>query len=533
ASVSISSNGAPPYQYSLDGSTWQASSQFAGLAAGNYTVYFRDQNQCAGSQTFTVNQPSALTFTPSEQAALCNGASNGLVMIAASGGVAPYQYSIDGLNYQAVNSFNVPAGNYTIYVKDQNNCVQSQQVSVGEPALLSASSTTSNASCAGGADGVITITSSGGTSPYQYSIDGIYYQASNVFNVIAGNYTVLIKDANGCTTSNNVAVGLTNNLYVSPAADQTVCEGIGVELEPVTNATEFIWTPAQGLNASNIKKPVATPSVTTDYYVQTILGVCSAYDTIRVNVLPAPVANAGTDAAICFGQSVQLTGSGGTQYIWSPDNYMNTSLAADPIVTPAQTIQYLLHVVDANGCRSLQPDIVTVNVTPPIVVRISKDTVVANGDVFQLFANSVATDYAWIPAFGLDDASKATPVVTVTGDITYTVTATTSAGCKGEASVILKVFNGPEIYVPTAFTPNGDGKNDLFKPFPVGIKNYTYFRIYNRWGQEIYSTADFNRGWDGTISGKQQPTGTYVWIVEGITKENKKIVKRGTIILVR
>lgn len=533
ATISISSNGAPPYQYSLDGTTWQNSNQFTGLVAGDYTVHFRDQNQCSGTQAFTVNQPTALTFTPSEQAALCNGAGNGQVLIAAAGGTAPYQYSLDGVNYQAMNSFNVPAGNYTVYVKDQNNCIQSQQVSVGEPSSLSATSAATNASCDGGADGVITVTTSGGTSPYQYSINGVDYQASNIFYVTPGNYTVMVKDANGCTTSNNLAVGLTNNLTVAPAGDLTVCEGVGVELEPLTNATQFIWTPSQGLSATNVKKPVATPSATTDYYVQAILGVCSAYDTIRVNVLPAPVANAGPDKDICFGQTVQLTGSGGSQYIWSPDTYMNTNLAADPVVTPAQTMQYVLNVVDANGCRSLQPDMVTVNVTPPIVVKISKDTIVANGDVFQLFASSVATDYTWTPAFGLDDANKATPMVTVTGDITYTVVATTSAGCKGEASVTLRVFEGPEIYVPTAFTPNGDGKNDVFKPFPVGIKNYTYFRIYNRWGQEIFASADFNRGWDGTINGKQQPTGTYVWIVEGITKDNKKIVKRGTIIVVR
>jgi gliding motility-associated-like protein len=124
-------------------------------------------------------------------------------------------------------------------------------------------------------------------------------------------------------------------------------------------------------------------------------------------------------------------------------------------------------------------------------------------------------------------------MVTVTGDISYTVLATTSAGCKGEASVNLKVYKGPEIYVPTAFTPNGDGRNDVFKPFPVGIKAYTYFRVYNRWGQLVYSTSDFNRGWDGKMNGKEQPTGTYVWMVEGITKENKKISKNGSVTLIR
>ena len=207
--------------------------------------------------------------------------------------------------------------------------------------------------------------------------------------------------------------------------------------------------------------------------------------------------------------------------------------ASQPVVAPKQTIQYSLSVIDGKGCRSLQPATVRVTVTPPIFVQISKDTVVAYGDVFQLHAASVATDYSWQPAAGLDDPAKPNPVVTVTGDILYTVTASTSAGCKGTASVQLKVYQGPEIYMPTAFTPNNDGKNDVFKPFPVGIKMYTYFRVFNRWGQLLYSTVDFNQGWDGKVNGKEQPSGTYVWIVEGITKDNKKITKRGTVVLIR
>jgi hypothetical protein len=119
-----------------------------------------------------------------------------------------------------------------------------------------------------------------------------------------------------------------------------------------------------------------------------------------VNVLPAPVPDAGADGDICYGQSYQLKGNGGVAYEWSPSTFMNNSMVVDPSVSPDKTIQYTLHVVDANGCRSLQPDIVTVNVTPPIVVRISKDTVVSFGDVFQLHASSVATNYTWSPAFG-------------------------------------------------------------------------------------------------------------------------------------
>jgi gliding motility-associated-like protein len=95
------------------------------------------------------------------------------------------------------------------------------------------------------------------------------------------------------------------------------------------------------------------------------------------------------------------------------------------------------------------------------------------------------------------------------------------------------VSKGPDIYVPNGFTPNGDGKNDTFTPIPIGIKSYNYFRVFNRWGQIIFSTKKQNDGWDGKLGGKEQPAGAYVWMIEGITKDNRFITKKGTVILIR
>lgn len=529
--VSVSSNGAPPYQYSLDGVNWQISNTFNGLTAGSYSVRFRDNNNCNGQQSFTITEPAILNISPALESVLCNGQSNGKIMVAATGGTAPYQYSLNGTLYQSSNTFNVAAGTHTVYVRDVNGCVRNQVVSITEPSVLAATTSTIGASCAG--LGSITVNANGGSGSYQYSIDGIIFQPSNVLNVPPGNYTVTIRDINGCTTTRSAIVGLINDLTVTPVGDETICEGTSVQLRPNSNATQFSWTNGSSLNASNIEQPIASPTVTTQYIVTATLGVCSANDTINVNVLPAPIADAGPGGDICFGQTYQLRGNGGVSYQWLPATYLSSASVNNPVSTPSQSIRYSLMVTDANGCQSLQPDIVQVNVTPPIVVQISKDTAVAMGDVFQLHASSVANNYVWSPGFGLNNIYDPNPIVTVTGDITYKVTATTNAGCKGEASVTLKVYKGPDIYVPTAFTPNGDGKNDVFRPFPVGIKNYTYFRVYNRWGQVIFSTSEFNKGWDGKVNGIEQPSGTYIWVIEGFTKDNKKISKKGTVTLIR
>nr|MBP6415944.1 gliding motility-associated C-terminal domain-containing protein [Chitinophagaceae bacterium] len=120
------------------------------------------------------------------------------------------------------------------------------------------------------------------------------------------------------------------------------------------------------------------------------------------------------------------------------------------------------------------------------------------------------------------------------GDVVqYRVITSTIAGCKGEGYVTVRVYKGPDIYVPTGFTPNGDGKNDKFTPFPVGIKSYKYFRVFNRWGQLIFSTTKLHDGWDGKLGGREQPSGAYVWMIEGVTKDDRVITKKGTVTLIR
>jgi gliding motility-associated-like protein len=534
ATVSLSNNGTPPYQYSLDGVSYQASNVFGGLGAGNYTVYFKDQNQCASTQAFSIGQPAVLALASAGKAVLCNGQANGQITSAVNGGTAPYQFRINGGAYQTSDVFNVAAGTYTVTVQDAAGCTATQTLTITEPAAISATAVTAVASCAGN-DGKITLTASGGTSPYQYSSDGANYQSGNVLTVAPGNYTAFVKDANGCVFSlNNQVVGLTNTLTFTPMADTTICEGVSATLRPQSNATGYSWQTSASLSAANIQNPVASPKTDERFIVTLSLGICSASDTVNVFVRPAPVADAGANATICFGQDYTLQGSGGVSYQWSPATYLTSTNTATPTsVRPRENMQYALTVTDANGCRSLQPDVMQLSVTPPIKVTLNKDTVVAMNDTLRLFASSIATSYLWSPAFGLSDATVANPLATITGDISYTVVATTAAGCQGEARINIKVYDGPELYTPTAFTPNGDGRNDVFRPFPVGIKQLNYFRVYNREGQLLFSTTTLNRGWDGTYNGQPQVPATYVWVAEGVTKEGKVIAKKGTVVLIR
>ncbi len=537
--VSQPAVGSGPFEYSLDGSNWQASNTFPGLPAGTYTVYFRDGSGCQGQLSQTIAQPAALGGTASALAAICNGQNNGSITVSGAGGVTPYEYSIDGgSSWQSGNTFNVGAGTYTVTIRDANQCITTQSVTVTEPAGMMASATTTNATCNGGNDGSITLSASGGNTSYEYSLDGNTYQPSAIFNVPPGTYTGTIRDNLGCTvTVPGIVVDLTNDLSFAAPSSPTICEGSSTQLSISTNAQQYSWTPAAGLDNPYSATPLASPTSTTTYTASLTYGRCAADVPVTVNVNAAPIPNAGADGYICYGQTYQLQGSGGVQYTWSPSAYLSADDVSNPVSTPDRTMIYALSVVDANGCPSLVTDEVKVDLTPPIHVSTYPfDTVVYAGDQFPVLATSVATDYLWSPATGLSDPNIANPTVTAgqVGDvIVYKVTAYTQAGCKGEGYVRVRVYEGPEIYVPTAFTPNGDGRNDRFFPFPVGIKSIKYFRVFNRWGQLMFSTSTLHDGWDGKFGGVEQASGVYVWVVEGFTLDDRLISHKGTVTLIR
>jgi gliding motility-associated-like protein len=529
--------GNAPFEYSLDGTNWQTSNTFTGLAAGIYTAYFRESNGCQNSQQVTINEPTAISASLSSVPVVCNGQSNGTITVTASGGTAPFQYSLNGAPFQPGNIFNVSAGSYTVTIMDNNNCISTATINITEPAALTINLNAGNASCNGGNDGVITVTAGGGNSGYQYSLDGVHFQSSNVFNVLQGNYTVTVRDMLGCSATGNITVGLNSNLTFTPLADNTICEGTSAQLQFNSNATQYTWSPAAGLNNATISNPVASPVTTTQYIVTATLGLCSINDTVVVNVNPAPVPDAGPDGFICYGQSFRLQGSGGVSFTWSPSGYLDNATIANPVSTPITTTTYSLSVTDANGCQSLVTDVVTVDVTPPIHVQTyPKDTILYSGEQVQLWSGSIGNIYNWTPSIGLSNPTISNPVATagaVGSEVIYKVTASTIAGCKGEGYAKIRVYKGPDVYMPSAFSPNSDGLNDFFKPTNVGIKQLNYFRIYNRWGQLLFSTNRLDQGWDGSFGGVKQPSGVYVWIIQAVTDDNRIVNKKGTMLLVR
>ncbi|HQR01351.1 MAG TPA: gliding motility-associated C-terminal domain-containing protein, partial [Ferruginibacter sp.] len=229
----------------------------------------------------------------------------------------------------------------------------------------------------------------------------------------------------------------------------------------------------------------------------------------------------------------------GTHYSWSPATWLSNPNIADPDVNnPGNpvNITYRLKVTDANGCES-STDEVKITFAAPATVFIEADSSVAINQPVQLNAidknNSDFIDYRWSPVYGLNNPFIKDPVARLDKDMTYTVQASNKYHCTATAHISIKVFRGPEIYVPNSFTPNGDGLNDFLKPVPVGLVEFHYLKIFNRFGHLLFTITDPARGWDGRIQGVEQNSGTYVWIAEGVDYKGNLIMRKGYSTLIR
>ena len=532
----------------------QNSPTFTGLSIGSYNYSFTNLSSgCMGSGTTTLTTNTPLTTTVALTMPLCYLGSDGIISLVPSGGVPNYEYSLDaGLTYQTSGVFStVNGGTHTIRIKDNVGCIKDTTIIMSQPTLLLASATSTPGTC-NGSDGQIVVSGSAGTPGYTYSINnGGTYQAGATFIVNGGSYPdIKVKDANGCVSGTSVVVTLIDNMVVTPVRDTTICVEQSVVLIPnfSIEATVFNWRTIPNaalsgtLSSTTIKTPTATPTDTTIYVVKASWGICQREDTIRVNVLHKPIPNAGPGNIICQYASTPLTGfatntSGPVSFEWTPSSSVHPANVDVTSADPFTTQIYTLTVTDNYGCNFSVSDTVKITVQPPVPAFAGNDTIAVRGQSIQLTASGGpdVVNYLWTPSYYIANPnanSDTIRTINLTDDQMFMVTVTDIGGCIGKDSVFVRVYDGPTYYVPTSFTPNGDGLNDFFRAIPVGIANTEYFRVYNRFGQIVFETNRWLQGWNGSFQGRKQPSGTYIWIVKGIDKYNKPVEQKGTVVLI-
>jgi gliding motility-associated-like protein len=349
-------------------------------------------------------------------------------------------------------------------------------------------------------------------------------------------YVVKLDDS-GCINTDSVRVRVVGSVSLQAKPDTTICGGDPAVLGAQTDGLTYSWTPTASLSDPTLLNPIATPATTTTYTLLTTIGSCSAMDNMTVKVVPYPGSDAGPDDTICYNTSEQLNGNiVGSSFSWSPTNSMVNANTLTPTVFPARTTAYVLTVYDILGCPKPGIDTILVTVMPKMHPFAGRDTTVIVGQPLQ-FNASGGVSYLWSPDTGLSAIDIPDPIGIYTNEIdliSYKVVVTNQAGCLDSAYVNVKVFKtGPSVFVPTAFTPNGDGLNDVIRPIAVGMQRIEYFSIYNRWGQLVFTTTINGEGWDGKIAGKNQGSGVFVWMVKAIDYLGKTYFRKGTVTLIR
>ncbi|MEO6963924.1 MAG: gliding motility-associated C-terminal domain-containing protein [Puia sp.] len=582
--TAIANNGVPPYQYSIDGVNFQASNNFPNLASAQYTITLRDAAGQTATDIATVNS-SCLDVTLSFTGTTC-GNSNGGITVSVSNGAAPYQFSLNGIDFQPDNAFSgLQAGAYSITVKDANGLLSTATTTITDFSGPILAPVLSDASC-NNTGGSINIISYGGTDPVQFSVDnGSTLKTDAVFNGLdSGQYIAYAKDANGCITRDTLYLTALPTPLVSLGNDTSLCEGGSITLTApqeagysyqwqdnsnagtytvslagtytvkVTNQfncsasasvkVNFVPLPlfslgndtalCQGKIFALHPKPSTLPGTflwsagnTTAmlnigsaglYWLQVSNGGCSYRDSINVLVRPAPVIDLGNDTTLCDGQSLLLdVSNNNSTYQWQDGS-------VDPQYSVNKTGVYSVKV-DEDGCDTSGSISVTY-LSKPTVDLIKDTTLCITQELLLNAAYSNAT-YQW------QDGSIS-PQFTVSEAGAYWVRISNGCGTVTDSTSVTYEDCTCEFYVPNAFTPNSDGRNDIFQPKYRCLLSDYELKIFNRYGQLIFVSRDSGVGWDGLFGSQQQPTGVYVWMLS--YKDNltgKDLRKDGTVVLIR
>jgi hypothetical protein len=310
AAVSASGGtGAFTYQWSPSGGNAATASNLSG---GNYTVTVTDNNGCSTTATVAITQTNPVTASAVSSPALCSGASNGSAIVTAGGGSGAgtytYQWSPSGGN--GVTAGNITAGTYTVVVTDANGCTQTATTTVTEPPLLTSSIPTgTNVLCFNQSNGSATANAAGGSGAYTFAWNTSPVQTSSVAsNLPAGNYTVLVTDANGCTTSSNITITQPTQLGVTiPTTVDELCNGASTG-SAVASANggspnySYQWSPAGGTGASANNLPAGNYTV-----VITDNNGCTAMETTTITEPPALTLSVNTPNVICISQSATIS----------------------------------------------------------------------------------------------------------------------------------------------------------------------------------------------------------------------------------
>ena len=463
--------GTPPYTYSWAPSGGTAATA-TGLAAGTYTVTVTDANNCQATRSFTINEPTALTATTSQNNTSCNGGANGTASVTVSGGTPGYTYSWSPSGGTAATASGLAAGTYTVTITDANNCQITRNFTITEPAILSATTSQINVSCNGGTNGSATVTVTGGTGAYSYAWAPSGGTAATASGLAAGTYTVTAIDANNCQITTTVTITEPAVLSATTAQTNVLCNGGATGSATVTIAGgtgpyTYSWAPSGGTAAT-------ASGLATGIYTVTVTDANNCQLTRTFTITEPAVLSATTSQTnlSCNGGTNGIAGvtvTGGTApytYSWAPSG--GTGATATGLAAGTYTVT----ITDANACQITRS--FTITEPTALSATTSSTNVSCNGGsngsaTVTVTGGTGAYTYLWAPSGG----TAATASGLAAGN--YTVTITDANMCQITRTVSV-TQPSPIVIVPSQSNVSCTGGSNGSATVGVsgGAGNYTF-----------------------------------------------------------
>lgn len=562
ATASVS-GGTPPYTFNWNGYGANSNESWNLCADPSYMFDVTDDNGCVSERPFNITQPAKLEIDSIISKDLsCNGNKDGQITIYPTGGKRPYSYSIDGgSNFNPGNNFTgLEAGRYNIIVRDSaHRCEVIDEVLLIEPDPITLETPFSERTICVSNCINISASASGGTgNTYDFIWTGISSTGS-VQSVCPHNdttYAVYAEDVNGCVSNVEIfEIKLHDSLRVSTEKETEICPGDTVFLSAIGEGGNgqgyrYEWSPLMGLSSGIGQSINAYPSQTTTYTVRLsdACGSPTVTDTIRVNVRELPEVDFTVTDSVEGCEPFSTTLINLTEPIqfarWDIGDFSTTGFSIGLMDLSPGEYDVTLYVTTPEGCegQGTKRNYLKVYNTPEANFYMDPNpTTIFNTNIqFRNQSSTDVVDWEWDFA-GQDSSFESNPrymMASDTGKFPIHLRVENRFGCWDEITKELIIGSEYNMFVPNAFTPNGDGLNDVFAPVALGVNDEDYsLQIFNRWGQIIFESNSLSRPWDGRIqsTGELAPGGVYIWkiIANDNTVEQTLHENMGSVTLIR
>ncbi len=359
-------------------------------------------------------------------------------------------------------------------------------------------------------------------------------------NTATGSYMYRLSAAEtgnlGSVKCRVVSAILTIKINANPVttaiSNSPICESASLDLS-ATGGIQYQWAGVNSFSASGNAVSISNAQVAQSgkYYVLvTNAAGCTHLDSVTVNINAKPVAaTTFSTIAICSGDKIQLSASGGISYKWLPASGLSSDIIPNPFASPSDTSQYMVIVSNQFNCADTA--IIDVNVIESPSANAGPDKTIITGSPVQLsgIVSGLDISYSWSPVTNINNIQSLQPIVTPPADADYVLTVVSNLGCK-TATDVVHIFVFKDVFIPSAFTPNNDGKNDTWAIPALNAFTNIDLSVFNRYGQIVYQTKNSYQPWDGNYKGIPQPSGAYVYIID--LKQGTGI-KKGTVLIIR